>query len=101
MRIMYGGRGGVVTLYDIWFDGAGKIHRISDMDDAYIENCLRQLYKWKSDWDSVELEDLTPAEIKRASDPGMKAWFVINGKKYIDTFKKELLLREGGTDGIA
>lgn len=82
-----------MDLYDVWIDGDGEIHRISDMDDSYIQNCLRQLYKWKSNWSEITLEELSTAEKKRVADTGMKAWFVINGQKYIDVLEREMQKR--------
>ena len=79
-----------MDLYDVWIDGNGEIHRISDMDDSYIQSCLRQLYKWKSNWSEITLEELSTAEKRRVADVGMKAWFVINGQKYIDVLEREM-----------
>lgn len=83
-----------MDLYDIWIDGTGEIHKISEMDDTYIQNCLHQLYKWDSNWGEVTLDNLTSVEKRQIFDVGMKAWFVVNGQRYIDVLENELSNRE-------
>ena len=83
-----------MDLYDIWIDSNGGIHKIAEMDDAYIQNCLRQLYKMHSNWGELTLDNLTSVEKQQIFDVGMKAWFVVNGQRYIDVLENELSNRE-------
>lgn len=63
------------------------------MDSGYIVNCLKNLIKWDKDWGDISFVELTTEELKRKDDVGMKAWFVIHGKNYMEAFSKELKKR--------
>lgn len=79
-----------MDIFDYWFDGDGNIHKISDMDDNYIQNCIRQLEKMNDGWWDIDVSDLSRNELKDKDKVGSKAWFVLFGKKYLEVLKFEL-----------
>ena len=84
--------------YEYWFDSEGKMHRIAEMDEGYILNCLNQLDKMLSAWHGIVPEHLTSEELKLKDKVGMKAWFVLHGINYIDVFTNELEKRKNNDE---
>lgn len=86
-----------MNIYDIWIDGAGMPHVISEMDDIYLCNCYKNLQKWRkmTRYECIEnFHALTESQQAEITKVGSAAWCFLNCDSYIDTFYTELERRD-------
>lgn len=91
-----------MNIYDIWIDGTGAPHVISEMDDNYLCNCYNNLLKWRkmAEYEGIEsFNVLTKKQQQEITKVGSIAWCFANCDSYIDTIYDELdkrgLLEDG------
>ena len=86
--------------YDVWKDGEGNLHLVSEMETSYINNCIRNIKKCADDWRCVTFSLLSREERKSVSSPLTKAWFVVNAYSYLARFNRELESRGDDTSVV-
>ena len=89
-----------VNIYDVWIDGENKVHIIKEMDTDYIINVVRQINKVSDSWRTKSFDDLSQNDLNRITEPLQKAWYVVNAREYLKSFKKELQTRNESLDEV-
>lgn len=83
-----------MNIYDIWIDAEENCHLISEMDTDYINRCIGQIHKAADLWRYDNFNGLTKSEKNEICVPMQKAWFVVSGIAYLNSFRLELEKRE-------
>lgn len=85
---------------EYWFDADNKPHDISKMDESYISRCLNDLRNCLELWRGIIPEQLTKEELNDKDNVMSKAWFVLNGIDYINSFCEELKKRKTENNNV-